>query len=82
MVNEWVRDHSSVDYGFIKPKQKGKPTTTYKGLKDNGNKVGDRNIPTSIRRFEKWGVKTGWVLHCFDDLTRKRVSIKGYVGLE
>ncbi len=80
--NEWVRDHSSVDYGFIKPKQKGKPTTTYKGLKVGQWKqgYGDRNIPTSIRRFEKWGVKTGWVLHCnapkdFDDLTRKRVSL-------
>ena len=41
---------------------------------------GDRNIPTSIRRYAKWGIKTGWVLHCnspkdFDDLTGKRVKL-------
>ena len=80
--NEWNRDHSSVDYGLLKTKEKGKPTTTYKGLKVGQWKqgYGDRNIPTSIRRYAKWGIKTGWVLHCnspkdFDDLTGKRVKL-------
>jgi hypothetical protein len=64
-INEWIRDHSSVNYGLVKTNEQGNPTISYKGMKVSQWKqgYGDRNIPTSIKRFQNHGIKTGWILH-------------------